>query len=337
MHTTPAPAVPPPGMLERIRRAGGDGSCKTALLTRGVRQPEYAAKMLNDRRLTFPTLYILAPEIASLGLFPLLSPRCLQTLDLCAKVKRDATLSEAVAPLLPADDAGLPDTLLWVFRTGAPEDGKSDGYDAVLDAAASLLIRHYHDRRVLPEAAELIFRRDEKGRYTHDLVWSFFEARDPDCLRLVARRLSSPKPAEAALACRLLNLDPPAGGMRRASSMRAKSAAYRSWYRENAPYLYFTGESNNLTSKPARCRIDLGAKYLARPISPKDRSPVTPLHEDENRMLDGFRRLDGDAQKRLSAYSVSLRRRGTAPWRNFMRRPLEEQLRAAERPTGGGV
>ncbi len=64
-------------------------------------------------------------------------------------------------------------TLKWIFETGKNWDGPSvghDPYDAVIDYTVALLIIVYEDKHILKEVAGLIFKRNRRGLYFHDLL-----------------------------------------------------------------------------------------------------------------------------------------------------------------------
>ena len=67
----------------------------------------------------------------------------------------------------------------------------SDEHDEILDVTASLLIKTHNDKTILPTIVDTIFSRNRKGLFNHDLIWAFFQARDPYSLMLVANYLNS--------------------------------------------------------------------------------------------------------------------------------------------------
>jgi hypothetical protein len=196
---------------------------------------------------------------------------------------------------------------------GWPEQGH-DAYDAVLDYAAALLTAVLDDKAALPDIADLIFRRNRSGVYIHDLVWAFFQTLETDALRLTALRLKSNDARDAELAGRLLHLELPLFADRRARAEVYDT--YIHWLDANGPYLYLTGEHFQMTSRPNHLDVDREAKYLDKPISPRDRTPNGPLTGSELASLDAFRQMPEDERELLAQYSQKLRSDDKRLWTN---------------------
>lgn len=284
---------------------------------------------LNKEKLPFPSLFILMPEIEALNLYENLNSRNIIALQLCAKKLNHHHLAVHLDRLPPQNSHMKHQVFKWMFNTGVRWEGPHDDpYDAVLDALAALLIRTYEDKTVLPAVADLIFKRNRKGLFIHDLVWSFFQAYDPKKVTLIAKYLLSDKQKDVELACRLLHLPLPKETDRDLGK-RKLYKNYRAWLSENRPFLYLTGEHFQLTSDPEPLRIDLEAKYLYKKISPKDRKPLQPLTEKEILCLNQFRETSQEEREILSAYSYQIHHRKRS-WEKFMQKQLPEQVRIAK-------
>jgi len=314
--------------LEQLRLSRGTHALRQVFHELAVQDREKAVGHLNNEHLGFPTLFLLMPEIEALDLFGDLSRRNNTALRLCAGKSDRFELCARLDQLLPRDDHAACRALRWVFDTGLHWDGPHalyDSFDAVMDAAAALLIKTYRDTSILPAVCELIFLRNRKGVLIHDLVWSLFQACDRDALDLIARRLLSSHPKDVLLACTLLHLPVPAGGGARQKLYRR----YRLWLSRNRPYLRFTGEFFQQTSQPNPVGVDLEAKYLAKPVSPRDGKPLAPLTGEESESLTLFRSASERDRETLATCSAALHARDLRAWRRWLGKPLPEQVDAA--------
>lgn len=311
--------------LERIRRARGAVACREAFRALARDNARETARLLGDGRLKFGTLFVLRPEIAEFLPEEELSFRDRTALLFCGGAERACkTAVDGEHPRFTAGESERP-VLLWIFTTGTEDDGLCGEFDRVLDLAAAVLIRTYREESILPAAAKLIFRRHRRGAYLHDLIWAYFKARGTDALRIIAGYLRSPVRSDAELARSLLHLTESG-----ASEGGGKQyGEYLSWLRENGPYLYFTGESYQLTNAPSPCGVDLGAKFLCREISHRNRKPLAPLTREEQESLNSFNGA-GDAEKEtLARYSGKLHEKNPARWNKWMRYPVSRQIEIA--------
>jgi len=287
---------------------------------------------MNSENFSFPFLFALIPEIETLNLYENLCPRNIIALKTCAGKLDNQNLGNRVNSLMSEDDNMEHQALKWMFTTGINWNGSDEDYDmynAVLDAAAALLIITYKDKTILPAVADLIFKRNRKGLLIHDLVWSFFQAFDPDSLSLVADYLLSSKKKDVELACKLLHLQKPEDMEKRAVKRKIHND-YLLWLNENSPYLYLTGEHFQLTSDPNPLNVDLDAKYLCKKISPKNREPLAPLTENEIVCLRQFREASEPEQEILSKYSRKIHEQDIHSWNQWIKKQLNEQLNIAK-------
>mgnify|MGYP006945565086 CR=1 FL=1 len=305
--------------LDQIRAREGIDACRAAFHEIYIRDMRRAVRLLNDPRLTFPTLYILSLQIEE-SVYPYLRERLVMGLRLIEGVR---AVHSGHAQRGRAEHTAL----AWVLDTGYEENGLDEAYEEVLERAVSLLINTYHDTDILPRVAHMIFARHREGRNIHDLTWAYFQSGYPDALRLIARRLSSAEPADVTLACRLLHIDPPGSDP---DSCRKEYRPYMEWLRDNDPYLYFTGESMQYASAPIFYRVDPERKYLQQGIASYHRKPVTPADEGERRRLEAFAALTEEEKTSLAEYSQRLHAKDAAGWKRWMGCPIEEQVRIAK-------
>lgn len=327
-----------------MRRGRGGDAFRSRFRDLSERDRPRAAKLLRSPGLSFGTLFLLVPELREFGLGEELDGEKRMALQMSGNLLRDGELQEAfgeapvvsVAAIRGAGAASPPagaekvraehEALRWMFRTGARDDGLSDRYDQLLDAAAATLIKLYGDRDLLPRVAELIFRRAHKGMFYHDLAWAFFQSRDPEALLLLARRLHAKDRGEAELARTLLNLPEGQQGEKAYRDFKA-------WHRENSPYLAFRPGGFQLSGTPDLYGVDYEAKYLGKPRKEHEEKEAEkpPLTQREYGCLCRFRERSEAERQHLAGYSARLRRRSSARWRRFMDAPVESQLEELEK------
>jgi hypothetical protein len=310
--------------LDEIRRNEGDERLRSVFAGICEKEKTRAAILLGDPQLSFPCLYILAPQIRSYGLERRLTPRTAAAMKVLGATEN---------PKEQRDDAlfwrgnAARSALKWVLDTGREEDGLSEEYEEILEIAASVLIGTYHDMTVLPGVVDMIFSRGRAGHNIHNLVWAAFQTRSPQALKLFAQRMVSSDERDARLACSLLGIDIPEGNI---PDIQKRQEHYLQWLKENDPFLYFTDESLQFSSRPAFYSVDMERKYIHRGTPSYDRQPVAPADESERESLAVFKTL-GDEEKRLLAdYSHQIHDKNPSEWKAWVRRPVDEQIRAAK-------
>jgi hypothetical protein len=316
--------------FDRIWRSSGASALKSEFYSAATRARERAVRYLSDGETSFPVVFILMPELERLGLYKDL-PECqLHALRLCAKKTTDMKLESYLTYLLGGEEVKAPvECLKWLLESGITWDGPSagrDDYDAVIDLAATLVIGDYGDTTMLVPIAELIFRRNRRGLFIHDLVWGFFQSIDAGALSALSKYILSNDVSDVNLACELLGLDVPMSD----ADKQTTFYGYTEWLRENRPYLYLTGEHFQATSKPHHLLHDVEAKYLQREITPRERAPLSPLSEEERRKLGQFREAKREEQDLLSAHSKKLRAKDMSAWGDWLGMELAEQVMAAK-------
>lgn len=307
--------------IDVIEAQGDTEQIRNAFYDLGRSDIAAAINALNDPRLRFPTLYALRPEITKLGLEPYLSPRNIAALS----------ISEALASGIneyayePAPEHAP--VLKWMFMTGCSETGLGGEYDRIIDAAAALLIKAYGDTSCLRALADMIFLRHRKGLYTHDAEWAFFESGEPGCLAMVAGRLLSRDPKDAALARSLLKFLPCYN--ERTADANIQYRRVVKWLEQNRPYLYYTGESNQMCKEPCRFRVSDECKYLQKSV--REAGALSP---GEWARFNSLGALDADTKQLLGERSHSLYRNNRQQWRKWLGSPLPVQIASTKRVAG---
>ena len=316
----------PIGTLEQIRRTQGADACKDNFGRTVKTNRQAALRLLNGRDLKFATLFLLRPQIEEAGIADGLGARERAALDICGKVLQESKTLPGGG--ISYQDPAVRSAFLWIFRSGAADDGLSDEFDEILDLCAGVLLRRYHEKSILPDLSALIFRRNQKKGYLHDLIWALLQSRDANALRLVAPHLRSENERDAELARLLLHVP---GEGKDARERENQYRSYLGWLRENAAYLTFTGESLQCSNQPEICSVDLGSKYLCRSRGERTAESLTQRERECLRCFSGAKESDRAV---LSDYSHRLHARNPARWRHFMESSVDEQVRIAKSGTG---
>jgi hypothetical protein len=305
--------------LDDVRKSEGDERCRTVFGEACRSDIRRAASLLNDRRLTFGCLFLLSPLITQYRLDRFTNQRNRIALMIAG--------SPEAASFSDRDETARA-ALKWMLETGRTDDGTSDEYEEAMEVAASVLINTYRDSEALPAVIDMIFDRSRKGRNIHSLVWAAFQSRSPAALKLIAQRITSADQQEARLSCSLLGVEAPESGA--AGDNQKRYAAYLQWLEENDPFLYFTGESFQYASRPKFYSVDLERKYISRGTPHYDRQPVSPADEGEREALAAFSTLDPNDKALLSDYSHRLHAKDASEWKEWVRRPIGEQVSSAK-------
>ncbi len=216
-----------------------------------------------------------------------------------------------------------------MFEEGLAHHGLSNEHDEFLDVTALLLIKIHKDKTILPTIVDMIFFRNREGLFTHDLIWAFFQARDPYSLMLIANYLDSDDLNDVKLACKLLDFVPSID-MTIEKDHKKQYMDFFYWLEENYSFLHFTGESFQRTSNPIPYIVALDSKYLCRQIPIYTGKPLIPLTKKENRLLSYFNNLDEYNKLLLSKFSREINNQNINLWESWINRSVAKQISIAK-------
>lgn len=315
------------GDLDQMRIREGNEACRSLFGDTWGSDKHKALLWLNDKRLTFPCLYALEPQIEAYGISRYLHWRNLAGLSMIRLVRGGAR----PRGLSLSDRSNAERTALqWIWETGYADDGQNEEYEEILELTASVLINTYRDTSILPLVVDMVFTRNRNGRNIHSLTWALSRSRDPGALRMIAGHICQRDRQDAELACNLLGIGIPEGDE---GCRQRRYQSYLQWLDDNDPYLYFTEESMQYASHPVFCRVDQERKYMRKGTPSYDRRPLALGDREQRGQLTAFRSL-GDAEKEMLAeHSHSIQ--DPSAWNTWMRYPVDEQIRIAAREREG--
>ena len=276
---------------------------------------------LNDKRLYFPTLYFVKKEVESLNTLENLNLRNRIALNLCSVIKGDMKFKEISDKY---NSKRIHDTLIWMFDSGVYADGLNDEFDEILDGTVGMLICFMKDHSILPSVIDLMFNRYEKGCFIHDLSWYLLQSKDPSLLGLITNRLKLSNEKSIQLACKLLHIDGDINSFQDNKEVNIQQTY--SWVNENMPYIYFSGESFQLSSEPNIFKVHLEGKYLNKKVSPDTGEFLKPLKFFEKDALKYFRQSSLEKKEQLSEYSYKLKKQNHKLWRQWIKNDLSSQI-----------
>lgn len=327
----------PLSLLDNIRISNGEQELRNFFRRQFKIDYAGATEMLNDKNLHFSTLYVLKDELPKKTIERELDPTYRRALLLARLLsgnyhgKQRESLKIIEKRLRSEKDVYEP-ALRWIVGTGGQEDNLGSKYEQIMERAAALLIKSYGDTTQLPALAEIIFARNRRKALIHELVWTFFEACNPDSLKLLASRLNSSDVRDAQLAKKLLSFIPGIAD----NSLNTRLSPYSTvsgWLDENKPFLCYTGESLHLSNMPMPYSVSQSAKYLCHPVSIHTGRPLMRYLPDENKKLSVFEKLPEERQQQLAAFSWFLYRRNIYQWNKWIRLSVNEQSALASQMT----
>jgi hypothetical protein len=273
-----------------------------------------ALSLLNDPSLSYPSFFLLIPQILSHQLSQYLSPQ------------KQFALAFTIQYSPETDYPYAKDTFTWMLLTSLHRELDSEDFQDTIDKVVTHLLLVYDEHSLLPKIVELIFLRNRKDDCIYDLCWVIFQAQTVKTLPYVAAYLKSNHKKDNELAYHLLNFKPelqPKNRMRQYHN-------FCKWYRENQPFLYFANESMLETCHPKFWRVNLPAKYLCREAVQEE-----ALNDLERHQLQAFYRLDRGRQKLLSKYSYRLYQKDPNAWGHWFQSDVERQLQDCMQREGG--
>lgn len=310
--------------LDEIRINEGQDKCKEFFYNTASANKREAVKLINDVQLSFACFYILIPMLSSLGFYQNLNLRKKLVINIIHQMLMPETYYSG-NDYLSAKDKEAYEILLWMIKTSFSESDISDEYEQIIDIAAATLINIYNEKTILPEVADLIFKRNKKGKFINDLVWAYFNSKDIKAVTLIANRLISEDNSEVNLAKRLLNINDIIINKEKAYNK------YKNWLNENDQFIYFTEECNQFKSKPVPVKADVDRKYLNKGVESYEKTPIIPENEQEMECLASFSRLKENEKEILSDYSYKLKKEDLSEWQRWISSPIKEQLSQAKR------
>lgn len=279
-----------------------------------------AVNLLNDEGLSYPSLYILQPEISKHSLYNELTQKNKLALNVGKKL---------MAHIHPEDDSEpVHEVLRWMLLSGSSATGLGEEYDTVIDLSALLLIKVFGDKDILPLLADMIFSRHRKGLNTYDAEWALFESGDAECIEMIAKRLLSEDMRDVSMARRMLGFIP---CFAEHDDARRQHQCVMQWLRRNRSFIKYTGESNQKCSRPRPFRVALEEKYIQQPL---DAEAWNQLRPTEQEAVAAFKHMDEADKELLSDYSHQLHSTGMQQWQRWMNTPVSEQLNTAKRWQG---
>ncbi|WP_273226076.1 hypothetical protein [Geosporobacter ferrireducens] len=295
-----------------------------------------ALNVVNDEDISFSALFKLRDHIRELALFEGLNLRNKIALILTDDILSRKMENHSIDFSSCDDIHAVHSALKWIVETGSVHDGLHSDHDAVIDIAAVFLIELFHEKTILSTVADMIFERNRSGRLNHDLVWAFFEARDPQSLVLIANRLKSGHKKDAEFARKLLGFVP---GLHKSNHIDAEQqySYIVNWLHDNSPFLHYTGESMQQRNSPIPYVIVLEAKYLCKTLYRDKNSVLESLTNKDYQLLDAFNKLDMNHKVLLSDFSFSLHQMNLSSWKMWLQYPIAEQIKIAKARTGGGL
>lgn len=320
------------GTLDMMRLKSGNKALKAYFLKIVQTKKERAVSLLNAENLSFAAFYSLIPQILDSNLAGELNERNKAAILFCLKILSRADAAPELNLKVPENDNLNRSTLEWILLSGSNDAGLSDDYDRVLEAAAVVLLKQYKGTGVLPAIVRMVFYRNRKNMYIHDLVWALFSLKDTRVLSLIADFLNSRNKRDVELAEKLLKHASYGSSEYKG---KPKYAAYMSWFRENSPYLYFTDETFHQSNAPTLCKVNLEAKYLCRKLPQKDEEAIETFSDASLNKLSHFSGLDNHVKTMLADYSRRLYLRNRKQWSRWMEYPIEKQIEIASGGQGG--
>ena len=304
--------------LDHVRLKNGVEESKNFFNKLAKENKKAAISLINDDSLYYGSLFILKREIEEFNLYKDLSLR--NKIALC--ITREILQRERIdysKEYTSSDYVQIVYSILnWMLKTGALDDGLNDEYDEVLDITSILLIKVYRDKKLLPIIADMIFKRYSRGFFIHDLVWAFFQGKDPYSFIAVAKYLNSTDSKEVELARKLLSFVP--------SLEKGNMAVFLNWLEENHSFLYFKEESFQKGSNPKPYVVILEGKYLCTPVSINTGEIIKPLEDREQKLLGEFKKLSYSKKALLSNFSWKLHHQNMNWWNGWINLSVKEQI-----------
>ncbi len=317
--------------FDEVRTSRGNHELSEYFLKLVRSDAKKAIRLINEDLLSFPSLFLLKSQINRTPISRYLNKRNKNALMLAdAITSKNFWRFSNVSRIIGSD---TPSILKWMLVTGKDESGLKSHYDEILDSCALILVKEYKDNSILPVIKEIIYDRNRKGLFDHDMIWAFFESRDPNCIMMLAEGLNSPDTIDIEISKKLLRFIPGINNNNSPENMQYLNILY--WFRDNYPFLYYTGESFQQKPDPSPFEVSLPAKYLYKKVSIDNSRIENNLTPEELKAINQFNSIDEKSQLLLANYSFILHSRNTYVWYNWIHYPISEQLKIAGARLGG--
>lgn len=312
-------------LLDNVRLSNGPDCLRNYYTDIVGRDSQKALELLNDPGLSFATLFVLRYDLKGLNSSRAFNPLYNTALKLTELLSGSRGIQTEVK--IRSGGSNTKAVLYWMIHTGYRDERLGISYDTLMDNIAALLVKSFEDTLALPDIIDLAFMRHRAGKEIHDLIWAFFEACTPQSLIYIVNRLNSSYGTDITLARKLLHFIPfvSEGIMKDA----ALYSSVRQWLSDNLPFLYYSGESLNLSPQPEYYILSLACKYLCHAVSPKTGRPLQALQYMEQQLFRDFSSLPRHMQEKLSDFSYTLFRTNSYKWSMWLALPITQQIAIA--------
>lgn len=163
----------------------------------------------------------------------------------------------------------------WIFSSAVNENYFTNDYDEIIDNSANSLLHDFKDYSILNDVCTLIFMRNRKNLYNHDLLRTYLMVNDKNNIKYIINMLKSSDITDVDFARELLD------NFNTENTKIETFSAWNNWYNENSPYLFYTNENFQQTSNPSTYKIDLKSKYLQKSITNNRENDIFSIKEQE--------------------------------------------------------
>ena len=299
--------------LDMVRTTSGISGLKMRFQQIVRNNQSRAVHLLNDQTLSFPSFYLLIPQINAYHLEEYLSLKNQSAIAF--------TQNNPIDDISPASDF-----LKWMLLSSIKQELDDDTFQEVIDRVVIQLLLVFHEHALLPMVVQLIFVRNRKDQCIYDLCWAVYQAQTVLTMSLIAKQIKSNHKKDQDLAYKLLNFKPELQPKDRYQQYHN----FCRWFEENKPFLHFANESMQETCQPKYWRVNLPAKYLCKNCFNDDL-----FSESEQEQINAFLSLNRPSQKILSKYSYRLYQKDQYAWQKWIESSIDMQLDACSKELEG--
>ena len=139
--------------LEKIKENYGSDKLLSQFKNILMKNKKYAINLLNDKDLSFSTLFLLFPIIRQYKLLAYLSMRNKFAYNFCNQI-----LEKKKASYKTGDSKTLINVLEWIVKSAEVADGIADDFDKIVDVSVAKLLNDYNDKKTIKPAVDLAFK-----------------------------------------------------------------------------------------------------------------------------------------------------------------------------------